>query len=138
MTTTEQPIDPAKLERQKQRDEEDRKHYQIAYDFIKSNALKGKKFEEAAELIHVSKFHFHRNFRRLFGITPKQFAASVQIEAAKEMLLNGIPAAQVAKDCGFAHQSHLTARFRQFVKQSPMRWLRSEKMRREAAAKQVH
>lgn len=130
MTTATKPIDPAI---QAERDERDRQLYQIAYDFIKANALNGKSFFEAAELIRVSPYHFHRNFTRLFGITPKKLSTGVQIEAVKEMLLAGKPLNEIAKACGFAHQSHMNARFKMFVKESPMRWLRFERVQRDLA-----
>lgn len=124
MEATTKQIDPEILA---QREEQDRKRYQVAYDYIKSNALKGVSFTEAAKLVHVSPFHFHRNFHRLFKITPKKLATQVQVEAVKEMLLKGTPIAQIVKDCGFAHQSHMGTRFKKFVGQAPMKWLKAEK-----------
>lgn len=132
MSTTTKQIDPEIIA---QREAMDRELYQGAYDYIKANALKKKSFRDAAALINKSPFHFHRNFARIFGITPKKLQTSVQIEAVKEMLLKGIPLPEIAVKCGFAHQSHMTARFKSWVKESPMRWVKAEKTSREIAAK---
>ncbi len=79
--------------------------------------------------VHLSPFHFHRRFTQLLGITPKHFLFDCQIAKAGEMLLSGNhELEQIAKLCGFAHQSHFTSRFKQATGLTPTRWRRMKLM----------
>jgi AraC-like DNA-binding protein len=81
--------------------------------------------EEIAKRAHLSPFHFHRRFSDLVGQTPKHYLLSCQITQAKKMLVAGKrELSQIATDCGFAHQSHFTSRFKQATGLTPTRWRR--------------
>jgi AraC family transcriptional regulator len=57
-----------------------------------------------------------------------------QIHEAKAELLSGEKElAQIAKDCGFAHQSHFTSRFKQATGLTPTRWRRMAQQRGRVA-----
>jgi AraC-like DNA-binding protein len=74
---------------------------------------------------HLSPFHFHRRFTDLLGQTPKHFLLACQIHRAKELLVERKKElADIAKECGFAHQSHFTSRFKQATGLTPTRWRR--------------
>ncbi len=78
-----------------------------------------------AQSVNLSPFHFHRRFTELFGITPKQLLLIVQIAHVRRLL--GQPdqsLAEISRICGFAHQSHLTSRFKQATGLTPTRWRR--------------
>lgn len=80
---------------------------------------------EIAKTVHLSPFHFHRRFTELMGLTPKHFLLDCQIDAAKRALLAGEKElSDIASDCGFAHQSHFTSRFKQATGLTPTRWRR--------------
>ncbi|HLL90336.1 MAG TPA: AraC family transcriptional regulator [Tepidisphaeraceae bacterium] len=80
---------------------------------------------DIAKQVHLSPFHFHRRFTELMGLTPKHFLLDCQIDAAKAGLLAGEKElAGIASDCGFAHQSHFTSRFKQATGLTPTRWRR--------------
>jgi AraC family transcriptional regulator len=58
-----------------------------------------------------------------------------QIHAAKTHLLSRTKdLADIAKDCGFAHQSHFTSRFKQATGLTPTRWRRMMLDRERAMA----
>ena len=78
-----------------------------------------------AKHVSLSPFHFHRRFTELLGITPKHFLYDAQIARAQEYLLASTHELEdVAKLCGFAHQSHFTSRFKQATGLTPTRWRR--------------
>ena len=80
---------------------------------------------EIARTVHLSPFHFHRRFTELLGVTPKHFMLDCQIQQAKgELLARQKELARFAKECGFAHQSHFTSRFKQATGLTPTRWRR--------------
>ena len=80
---------------------------------------------DIARQVHLSPFHFHRRFTELMGLTPKHFLLEFQIDEAKrELVSKQKPLPQLATDCGFAHQSHFTSRFKQSTGLTPTRWRR--------------
>lgn len=82
-------------------------------------------FTEAAKVAGLSLFHFHRQFKKRFGCTVKRYAMLAQIELAKSLIRKGKDLPDVAKACGFAHQSHLSRNFKRIAGKTPTAWRRS-------------
>ena len=96
-----------------------------AIRFMQQEYHRGPTLTEIAKTVHLSPFHFHRRFSELFGLTPKHFLLECQLHDAKQELLSGEKElAKIAADCGFAHQSHFTSRFKQATGLTPTRWRR--------------
>jgi AraC family transcriptional regulator len=101
--------------------------------FIKANYSRNPSLGEIAATVHLSPFHFHRIFRRVFGVTPHQVTTECQIEQAKKLIAQRLtPLAEIAAACGFAHQSHFCSRFKQMTGMSPVKWLRMHKAQKAA------
>jgi AraC-like DNA-binding protein len=96
-----------------------------ALRFMDAEFHRGPTLTEIAKQVHLSPFHFHRRFTELMGLTPKHFMLECQIHDAKGELVAGEKElAKIASDCGFAHQSHFTSRFKQATGLTPTRWRR--------------
>lgn len=96
-----------------------------AISFMIKEYHRGPTLHEISKVVHLSPFHFHRRFTELLGITPKHLLLDSQIERAKrELISREMELANVAKACGFAHQSHFTSRFKQATGLTPTRWRR--------------
>lgn len=96
-----------------------------AFKFMSEHFHEGVTLPKIAGHVHLSPFHFHRRFTELLGITPKHFLYDCQIAKAQEMLLaSSHELEDIAKLCGFAHQSHFTSRFKQATGLTPTRWRR--------------
>ena len=96
-----------------------------ALRFMAAEFHRGPTLGEIAKTVHLSPFHFHRRFTELLGLTPKHFMLECQIYDAKGELVAGEKElAKIASDCGFAHQSHFTSRFKQATGLTPTRWRR--------------
>ena len=96
-----------------------------ALKFMQQEFHRGPTLVEISKQVELSPFHFHRRFTELLGLTPKQFLLECQIHEAKTQLLaRGKELAEIARDCGFAHQSHFTSRFKQATGLTPTRWRR--------------
>jgi AraC-like DNA-binding protein len=80
---------------------------------------------QAGRILHASPAHLVRCFSRAFGIAPHRYVVGRRIDAARRMLLDGAPLAQVAADAGFHDQSHLTRTFRRHVGVTPGRYASS-------------
>src|SRR3712207_790588 len=95
---------------------------------------RGPTLVDIARQVELSPFHFHRRFTELLGLTPKQFLLDCQIHQAKvDLLARKKELVQIAKECGFAHQSHFTSRFKQATGLTPTRWRRMATARAEAS-----
>jgi len=102
-----------------------------AVRFMHAEYSRGATLNEISQQVKLSPFHFHRRFTELLGMTPKQYMLACQIHQAKTDLLageKGLPT--IAKECGFAHQSHFTSRFKQATGLTPTRWRRMAQQRR--------
>ena len=62
---------------------------------------------ELAEAVAMSPFHFHRVFKAVLGITPKDYAAARRIERLKRELDDGTPVSQAIYGAGFGSSSRL-------------------------------
>ena len=96
-----------------------------ALKFMQAEFHRSPTLGEIAKTVHLSPFHFHRRFAELLGLTPKHYLLECQITEAKlQLLARKKELAQIATDCGFAHQSHFTSRFKQATGLTPTRWRR--------------
>lgn len=106
-----------------------------ALKFMASEFHRGPTLGEIARQVDLSPFHFHRRFTELLGLTPKQFMLECQIHSAKTQLLaRDKELSAIARDCGFAHQSHFTSRFKQATGLTPTRWRRMMSDREKVTA----
>ena len=82
--------------------------------------------DELAHEADYSRAHFLRMFRAVTGKTPHQYLTERRIERAKSMLLEAkkISLIDVAAQCGFSSQSHLTRVFRERVGVTPSEFKR--------------
>ncbi len=66
---------------------------------------------DLAALTGRSRFTVYRAFVRAYGLSPDDYRRQVRLRAARRLLIDGRPAAEVAHATGFADQSHLTRWF---------------------------
>lgn len=105
-----------------------------ALKFMQQEFRRGPSLQEISGTVNLSPFHFHRRFTELLGLTPKQYMLACQIHDAKVELLAGEKElVQIARECGFAHQSHFTSRFKQATGLTPTRWRRMAQQRGTAS-----
>lgn len=78
---------------------------------------------DLASEVDLSAYHFSRMFKRTTGMSPHQFVLDRRIAKARDMLRNsGESLAEIAADCGFASQSHMTDVFRAKLGVTPGRY----------------
>jgi AraC-like DNA-binding protein len=104
-----------------------------AIKYMQQEFPKGPTLVDISKQVDLSPFHFHRRFTELLGLTPKQYLLDCQIFQAKtDLLARQKELVQIAKECGFAHQSHFTSRFKQATGLTPTRWRRMATAKTEA------
>jgi AraC family transcriptional regulator len=80
---------------------------------------------ELAALARLSTTHFSRVFKRSFGVTPRDYVMRARLERAKTLLTQtSVSLCQIALDCGFCDQAHMSRIFHQVIGATPSRWRR--------------
>jgi AraC-like DNA-binding protein len=79
--------------------------------------------DELAREAGLSPRHVQRLFLRDVGLAPKRLARIVRVqEVLRRVAAGGAGWVDLALDCGFADQSHLTREFASLTGESPARW----------------
>lgn len=81
----------------------------------------------------LSRYHFIRLFKAVFGETPHQYRSHARIERAKELLiLSGQSVTEVCMTVGFSSLGSFSALFTRRVGVSPSAWQRRFRLGQEA------
>jgi AraC family transcriptional regulator len=89
-------------------------------DYIKANLTQDISISDLAALTGMSKSHFSRSFKQSVGTAPYQYLIQQRVERAKQLLKQQTSSiSNVALECGFANQTHLTKVFRQTTGMTP-------------------
>jgi PAS domain S-box-containing protein len=79
-----------------------------------------------ATIAGLSERQFQRVFKRVFRTTPIEYLNRVRVRVAgKKLLESNATLADIAFDCGFCDQSHLTNQFRRFRGTTPSQYRKS-------------
>ena len=105
----------------------ERRAVRLAREYLEDNLGRGVSLEELARLANLSPFHLARVFRDEVGLPPHAYQAQARVDRARSLLLRGWPAARVARETGFADQSHLSRRFKRLVGVTPGRYAKDSK-----------
>ncbi|MEO6717598.1 MAG: AraC family transcriptional regulator [Novosphingobium sp.] len=89
----------------------------------------GTSLEDIANIVALSEFHFHRQFRAFFGVPVMGYVRRRRLAlAAKALLESRAPILHIALDAGFHSQAAFTRAFRKIFHTSPAQF---RKCRRE-------
>ncbi len=93
---------------------------QQATDYIQAHLDQDIKLADLANTVGMSQYYFCRLFKQSMSMAPHQYVIQQRVERAKQLLKRpDLSIADVAIECGFAHQSHLSRHFRRLVGVSP-------------------
>jgi AraC family transcriptional regulator len=93
-------------------------------DYTRSSIRQNLTLEEMAKQIHLSPFHFARQFKRTVGTSPYKFVLQLKIEHAK-MAMKKCKGSiiDIAHELNFADQAHFSNTFKKVTGISPRRYL---------------
>ncbi|VUS22219.1 AraC family transcriptional regulator [Klebsiella spallanzanii] len=80
-------------------------------EYLHDNYMRTIALDELAQVAALSPYHFQRQFKAHFHVTPHQMLMAIRLWRAKAFLTHGMPAADVALAAGLTDQSHLTRAF---------------------------
>jgi AraC family transcriptional regulator len=98
----------------------------VAQDFLLDSLGSDVTAKEVASACGLSINRFNRSFRSVTGLPPHKWLLQRRINRARELLEHtGMEIADIALNCGFADQSHMTRVFGQHLGMPPGAWRRS-------------
>ena len=93
--------------------------------YIDANFASAIDLSSIADEACLSKFHFARVFRSVYGRTPHRYLTFRRLEAAKSMLADGKPVTAVCFATGFESVPSFTNLFKRFVGTPPAEFQRT-------------
>lgn len=93
-------------------------------DYMRTHLASTLRLEDLAALVDLSPFHFLRQFRACYHVTPQQMLMAQRLHLAKQLLAAGRPPAMVAAEVGLSDQAHLTRAFYQRYGTTPAAYRR--------------
>ncbi len=109
-----------------------------AKEFLIANAAGDDVSVVNAAACKLSRSYFIKAFKNTTGQTPHRWLTNYRIEKTKELLLGPRSIAEIALECGFSDQSHLTRVFAQTVGVPPGYWRREYRDVTNALTPPVH
>jgi len=96
-----------------------------ALEYLRTRLEDSITLDDLADHAALDKFHLCRAFRAQIGMPPHTYLTHLRVARAKELLLRGVRASDVAPLVGFYDQAQLTRHFRRLVGTTPARYGRS-------------
>jgi AraC-like DNA-binding protein len=90
-----------------------------ARTYLQAHSTEPLSLSDLVDATGVTASHLVRLFSRTIGLPPKSYHAQLRLARARRLLADGRPATWVAYECGFADQSHLSRRFKEFYGLTP-------------------
>jgi len=90
-----------------------------ARDYILASLEHNISIDDIANVANMSKYHFIRQFRLQFGITPHQYVLSCRVNLARRIIESGESLIQAAFGAGFSDDSHLNRHFKRIYGLTP-------------------
>lgn len=94
-------------------------------EYIDSNIPNPILVANLCAVVGLSEAHFSRVFKHTFGVSPHAFLVRRRLQLAAEyMLQTNASLSDIAIQCGFADQPHMSKRFREATGWTPAAWRR--------------
>lgn len=95
--------------------------------FIDDNFAENIDLNNIADEACFSKFHFIRQFKKIYGKTPHQYLKVVRIEKAMQLLRTNVPVTDACYAVGFESLSSFSGLFKRIVGLTPSAYLAQQR-----------
>lgn len=100
-----------------------------AIEYINSNIEKNITIDEICSEIHMSKYHFCRQFKKVTDTTVMKYILKTRIVMAKNMLLNdNLSITEISNRCGFSSVSYFSRVFKEETGSNPLNYKKEGKI----------
>ena len=104
--------------------------------FIDENYDAAIGLEEISKQAFLSRFHFHRLFRKIYRSTPHRYLTQRRIEKAKQLLAENKAINDVCNEVGFESLGSFSALFKKEIGFAPthyrnMAWLKKQEQKKQ-------
>ncbi|WP_343699563.1 AraC family transcriptional regulator [Caulobacter sp.] len=83
--------------------------------------------QHLAALARLSASHFSRRFKASFGLSPRAYVIRSRLKRAQSLMRQSrTPLCDIALDCGFCDQAHMSRLFHTVIGDTPARWRRQQ------------
>ncbi|MGK9264943.1 AraC family transcriptional regulator [Sinorhizobium meliloti] len=97
----------------------------VAIEYMHENIDNSIGLDEIARTTNCSVSHFAREFRSHTGVPPHRYLIQMRVKKACRLLeSSNLPIAEIAYECGFTHQEHMTRHFKQIFDTTPAAYRR--------------
>ena len=108
----------------------------IAKIFIDDNYHEPIDLDEISQQAFLSRFHFHRLFRKVYRRTPHQYLTRKRMDKAKDLLSENKPVTDVCNEVGFESIGSFSTLFKKEIGFAPqyyrnMAWLKKQKQKEQ-------
>jgi AraC family transcriptional regulator len=107
-----------------------RRKLHTVIEYIMENLEGNPTLEQMAAVVHLSPYHFARQFKATTGLPPYQYVIARRVERAQHLLSadNELSLAEVALRVGFSDQSKFSFHFKRIVGVTPRQFLLSARI----------
>ncbi|MBR5506934.1 MAG: helix-turn-helix transcriptional regulator [Clostridia bacterium] len=99
-----------------------------AIDFIDNNFSSDITNKTLAESCHLNEEYFRKQFKKTYGISPKQYLINTRLNMAKQMLSEGILKINIISEkCGFSNPYHFCKLFKDKIGVTPSEYMKMNK-----------
>jgi AraC family transcriptional regulator len=98
-----------------------RRKFQTVVEYIMQNLEGNLTLEQMASLVHISPYHFARQFKATTGLPPHQYVITRRVERAQQLLrrYGDLSLGEIALRVGFSDQSQFCFHFKRVVGVTP-------------------
>lgn len=99
--------------------------------FMRQNLSQKIELDEIAATAYMSRFHFIRIFKQVYGLTPREYLKDLRIDKAKELLKEGLSVTQTCFNVGYESLPTFSSAFKKGTGHSPKAYQELNKSNRE-------
>jgi AraC-like DNA-binding protein len=88
-------------------------------DYLDEHFAENVSMQVLADSVELSPFYLARLFNKTVGLPPHAYQVQRRVQKAKQLIQHNVKLSDVAADCGFSDQSHLSRHFKRSLGVAP-------------------